>query len=149
MEYIASENIPYFKECSPLIKGLGYDLVDLLIVRRQNNWQVQVVITNKVGIGIDDCTKVHRTVLPRLEALLDSQNIYIEVTSPGMDRVIKNAREFELFVGEKVKIWDRGVSDWIKGVVLSADREAISLKTDFGDQVLPYSQISKAKLNSI
>ena len=164
MEYLPLETVPYYSDCVSLVSGLGYDLVSLKVIPQNGNIRVTAVISNRAdgesvcSIGINDCAKVHRVLLPRLEDLLDSQDIYMEVTSPGTERVIKNGAEFSLFVGRNVKVWDSEISDWISGKIVSADQEKIVLessmecsesKTESENQVIPYSRISKAKLLQI
>jgi len=148
VDYIAPDKIPYFNDCEPLIKGLGFSLVELVAAKRQSSWQVKIVITSDAGIGIVECTKVHRAILPRLEALLDTQDMYIEVASPGLDRILKNAAEFALYRGKRVKVWSSEISDWISGVVLSSNEESVTLSTDEGEKLIPYIMIAKAKLNN-
>jgi len=148
VDYIAPDKIPYFKDCEPLVSGLGFSLVELVIAKRQSSWQVKIVITSDEGVGIAECTKVHRAILPRLEALLDSQDMYVEVASPGLDRILKTAAEFALYRGKRVKVWSSEISDWISGVVLSSNEESVTLSTDEGEKLIPYIMIAKAKLNN-
>jgi len=91
MEYVQKETVPYFTDYEQLVTGLGYKLVDLQIVHQKSLWLVKAVIYSKNGVGIDDCSKVHRALLSRAEVLLNSQDIQMEVSSPGLNRVIKNA----------------------------------------------------------
>ena len=88
MEYTALESQQYYSECKALTEGLGYALVELHIVRIHSGVQVRAVIAplrtaeakvqNRSSIGVNDCAKVHRLLLPRLEALLRSQEVYME-----------------------------------------------------------------------
>ena len=146
MDYIEPDKIPYFKDCEPLISGLGFKLVELVVFRKQSSWQVKVVLTGAEGVGIADCTKVHRALLPRLEAILSSQDMYVEVASPGLDRILKNALEFSVFSGKNVKVWNTDISDWMQGVIVSSTKEAVTLSTEQGEQTVPYNKIAKAKL---
>lgn len=146
MDYIEPDKIPYFNDCEPLISGLGFKLVELVVFRKQSSWQVKVVLTGAEGVGIADCTKVHRALLPRLEAILSSQDMYVEVASPGLDRILKNALEFSVFSGKNVKVWNTDISDWMQGVIVSSTKEAVTLSTEQGEQTVPYNKIAKAKL---
>ena len=158
MEYISLDSIPHFADCSPLVIGLGYILVDLKVVPQNGSIKVTAVITKPAGdsgaVGVNDCARVHRALLPRLEAVLDSQDIYMEVASPGMERLIKNPAEFALFVGRYVRVWDSQITDWVAGKIISSDDQSITLEL-VGDGVteepaqvstIPYQRISKAKL---
>lgn len=146
MDYIEPDQIPYYADCEPLVSGFGYRLVEFAVFKKQTSWQVKIVITCDTGVGINECTKVHRAILPRLEAILDSQDIYIEVTSPGLDRVLKNATEFAQFVGKTVKVWNTDISDWISGTVKTSGKNSVTLASETGDTEIPYSKIAKAKL---
>lgn len=163
MEYISLDSIPHFADCSPLVTGLGYVLVDLKVVPQNGSIKVTAVITKPAGdsgaVGVNDCARVHRALLPRLEAVLDSQDIYMEVASPGMERLIKNPAEFALFVGRYVRVWDSQITDWVAGKIISSDDQSITLElvgegvTEESVQLqagqvstIPYQRISKAKL---
>ena len=84
--------------------------------------------------------------MPRLEALLQNQDIYMEVTSPGMERHIKNAAEFSLFKGRDVKVWNTEISDWISGVIKDSDEHQLTLEVMEETKIIPYTNIAKAKL---
>jgi len=75
--------------------------------------------------------------------------MYVEVTSPGLDRILKNAAEFAVFRGKQVKIWNSDISDWLQGTILSSDAESVRLGTDSGETVVPYTKIAKAKLYNL
>lgn len=151
MEYLSLAEIPHYSDCEPIVTGLGYSLVELRIFRTNGTTQVRVVIahadsSNPNGIGVNDCAKVHRLLLPRLEVILDNQDIYMEVTSPGTERLIKNAAEFVFFVNKFVRVYDTTVSDWVSGKIVRADNGQIILLVDETEKVIPFDNIAKAKL---
>ena len=155
MEYNSLDQIPHYKECAPLVESLGYVLVELRIVPQKTQHKVLVVISRKAGasaegesgIGISDCAKVHRLIEPRLEALLNTKDLYMEVTSPGMERTIKNAAEFSLFAGRMLRVWDSDVTEWIPGKLVTSDDKSVTLeKEDSSVVTIPYERIAKAKL---
>ena len=149
MEYVQKETVPYFTDYEQLVTGLGYKLVDLQIIHQKSTKLIKAVIYDKNGIGIDDCSKVHRALLSRAEVLLNSQDIQMEVSSPGLNRVIKNAAEFHAFVGENMKVLEVSCSDWLEGELISADSVKIGLKTSGGQKDILYTDIKKAKLNKM
>ena len=149
MEYVQKETVPYFTDYEQLITGLGYKLVDLQIIRQKSLWLVKAVIYNKSGVGIDDCSKVHRVLLSRAEVLLNSQDIQMEVSSPGLNRVIKNAAEFQAFIGENIKVLGVSCSDWLEGELLAADTTGIRVNVSGEQRDIRYADIKKAKLNNI
>jgi len=147
MEYTPLESQHYYSECKGLVEGLGYILVELKIGRTHSAVQIRAVISRPQtaqngaaqGIGINDCAKVHRLLMPRLEALLNAQDISMEVTSPA---------EFALFVGKNVRVWDTDAADWTSGVIESAGTESLELKVSGTGEtkMFAYEHIAKAKL---
>ena len=74
----------------------------------------------------------------------------MELTSPGMERNIKNAAEFALFKGREVRVWDKTVTDWVGGKVVSSDEKEIVLEQTGEDgssvkKTVSYDNIAKAK----
>ena len=143
------ETVPYFTDYEQLVTGLGYKLVDLQIVHQKTVWLVKAVIYSKNGIGSDDCSKVHRALLSRAGVLLNSQDIQMEVSSPGLNRVIKNAAEFQAFIGENIKVLGVSCSDWLEGELLAADTTGIRVNVSGEQRDIRYADIKKAKLNNI
>lgn len=150
LNYISLKSIEHYSDCEPLVSGLGYILVDLKIIPSKSTIKISAVIASKditKDIGVDDCSKVHHALLPRLEALLGTEDTYMEVTSPGMDRNIKNAAEFEIFTGREVRVWDITVSDWVSGFIKESNNKNVSLENKETKEVktISFENIAKAK----
>lgn len=148
MDYIPLNSLQYYSDCEPLVSALGYYLVELKIVKSGGTVKISAVIASKdstVDIGVDDCAKVHHALLPRLEALLGTEDTYMELTSPGMERNIKNAAEFALFVGREIRVWDKTVNDWVGGVIVSSDEKSVTLEKNGNNFTVLYENIAKAK----
>ncbi|WP_187152107.1 ribosome maturation factor [Treponema endosymbiont of Eucomonympha sp.] len=149
--YIPLEDTPYYAECVALVKALQCELIELTITQHRRGTHVQAVISGADGraFGSGDCAKIHRTLQARLEVLTGCRGAAMTVTSPGIERNIKNAAEFALFPGRLIRMWDKNVSDWVTGKIISADKEALtfSATAESGKpQRVPYSCIAKAKL---
>ena len=148
MEYKSQDSFPYYRECAPLVEALGYFLVELNILNHKSGVRIYAVIAAKDSareIGVDDCSKVHHALLPRLEALLGTDDTYMELTSPGMERNIKNAAEFVFFIGREVRVWDKNISDWVGGKITAADDKSVTLEKDGTEQIFYFENIAKAK----
>lgn len=148
MEYEPLEKMPHYSECAPLVEGLGYTLVELHISPAKTVTKITAVIDSKdpsVDIGVNDCSKVHHALLPRLEAILGTEDTYMELTSPGMERNFKNAAEFSVFKGREVRVWDKTVTDWVGGKIVSADEKSVTLEKDGENQTISFENIAKAK----
>ncbi|MCL1814997.1 MAG: ribosome assembly cofactor RimP [Treponema sp.] len=134
-------------ELEPVIGGLGFALVELDLFRRRGSAQVRLVITGTGRIGTDELSRVHRAVLPRLELVLAGRDLYLEVSSPGTDRLIKEGAEFRHYTGRVLKCWRTGGDRWEQGLLHGSDEERILLDTEEGIQELRYETIAKARLD--
>jgi len=131
-----------------VLKGLGFSLIELSVSRHKGSVQIRVVIYNGARIGTDECSKAHRAITPRLEVTFPGQDIYLEVSSPGIDRLIKDGNEFIHYSGKGIRCYRTDISDWTAGILESADEKGILIKTNEGSVRLEYEIIAKAKLDS-
>ena len=146
---LADPEDPVFRDLDQFIKTLGLSLVELSLRTKNGASNVQIVLHSSTGLGIDECSKAHRLLIPRLETLLASENISVEVGSPGLERNLKFLRELDLYVGKKAKFYLAGGSDWEPCVIesVAADHVVVTLST--GSKTVAKSAIHKAKLNDI
>jgi ribosome maturation factor RimP len=137
----------------PVVKGLGMSLIELAVSQRKGRGtspgavQVKAVVYHAGSIGVNDCSRAHRAMLPRIELAFPGRDIYLEVSSPGIDRLIKDGSEFFHFTGRGVKCYRADSAGWTGGLLQSADEKGIILKTEDGDVSLIYDVIAKAKLD--
>ena len=159
MQYKAKENdedtAALIGELEPVVGGLGFSLVELNLFRRKGTAQVRLVVAkpltdsnNASGIGTDELSRIHRAVLPRLEFCLEGRDLYVEVSSPGIDRLIKEGAEFRYYIGKPVKYWLVGGDNWNHGILRGLDEEKITLETAEGIKEMKYETIVKAKLGT-
>jgi len=141
-----------FFSLEPIIKGMGMSLIELNVFRmkarggKSGGVQVRAVVYRDGVIGIEDCSRAHRTIMPRLELAFSGQDVYLEVSSPGINRVIKDGSEFINYIGREVNCYRTDISDWTAGILLAADDKEIKLKGESGEISLPYEIIAKARL---
>jgi ribosome maturation factor RimP len=138
---------PLFDSLEPVVKGLGLSLVDLNVSRHKGSVQIRLTMYKKGTVGVEDCSRAHHAVLPRLELAFPGEELYVEVSSPGIDRLIKDGSEFAYFIGRGIKCYRKDISDWTAGILQSADEEQIILWGKAGEQSLGYGVIAKAKLD--
>ena len=85
--------------------SLGYIIWDVEYLREGANNILRVTIDSDEGISIDDCEKMHRAIDPILDEHDPlEQAYYLEVSSPGLERQIKNAFQAELCLGLDVNV---------------------------------------------
>lgn len=89
----------------PVVEGLGYELVDTEFVKEAGMYYLRLIVDSENGIGLDECEEVSREVNPILdEKDFIEENYFLEVCSPGIDRVLKRDKEFTKYAGRDVEV---------------------------------------------
>lgn len=89
----------------PIVTALGYSLWDVEYVKEGSEWYLRITIDNPEGITIDDCEKVHRAIdVPLDDADPIEGSYHLEVSSPGIERELKQSQHFEACLGEDVLV---------------------------------------------
>jgi ribosome maturation factor RimP len=122
-------------------------LVELGVSRHKGSIQVRVVAYKQGNMGVDDCSRLHHALLPRLELAFPGEDLYVEVSSPGIERLIKDGAEFAHYTGRGVRCFRTDISDWSSGILRSSDEKGLVLKEKTGTVTLSYEIIAKAKLD--
>jgi ribosome maturation factor RimP len=93
------------KYAEPVIVENGYELVEVEYVKEGPNFYLRIYADKEGGFSIDDCEKVSRFVEKELENEDISDKPYIlEVSSPGIDRVLKKDKEYIKYKGRLVDV---------------------------------------------
>lgn len=135
-----------YDDLVPIVEGLGYCLVDCSSKVVNRRLQVHLVIHRPEGIGIDDCTVVHKTVMPRIELAHDRHDVYLEVSSPGLERRIKHGSEFRCFIGASVAVMPADTLAWETGTVEGYEDGVVTLRIREEKKTMKLETIKKAKL---
>jgi ribosome maturation factor RimP len=138
----------------PELQGLGYELVEVEFAPGPGGGTLRFYIDKpeQSGDGIDaeDCAKVSHALLDSIEADDPYPGEYsIEVSSPGLDRVLRTAGHFARFVESRVKVELRAPRDGRKrytGVLRRADGESIEMDVDNFSVSIKLAEISRARL---
>ncbi len=89
------------------VESLGYDLVELRKGGTGRRPVLDVRIDRRDGskVTIDDCALVSRALEPRLDASgMVGENYVLEVSSPGVERPLRNADDWRRFTGRTAKV---------------------------------------------
>ncbi len=129
-----------------VVEGMGYHLVDAQAANVKGSLRVNCIIYSPAGINTGDCEKVSRAIRPRLELLYDSQEVSLEVSTPGLERKFSSLYEFAIFTGKLVKVMVEG-GHWHSGIIADVNEKNITLENQGSDPVaLGRQTIQKAQL---
>ncbi len=127
-----------------VVRGCGAELYDIVTTKENANNIFRVFVTNKDGVSLDKCAEISRMISPVLDIDEPMNGNYIlEVSSPGIERKLKRPQHFIGSIGEKVRVKDFE-KNILKGELLSADENEIKIKTEEGEEVITYNEISSA-----
>jgi ribosome maturation factor RimP len=129
----------------PTVAGLGYELVDCEWFGRG---KLRVTIDAPKGITLDDCTLVSNQ-LTRFMTVEGIEYDRLEVSSPGMDRVLKKPEHFERFRGERAHVKLRvplGTQRNFVGLLGALSGDLLSLDVDGKLIPIELTNIDKARL---
>ena len=95
------------KAIEPTVAAMGYVLVRVMISGGNNNPLLQIMVerTDDKSMTVENCADVSRAVSAVLDVEDPIASAYrLEVSSPGIDRPLVKARDFERFAGEVAKV---------------------------------------------
>lgn len=122
---------PVADEVGRTLEQLGYSLVEFAAEVVKGRMHVHCVVHHPDGISLDQLTTVHRALEPRLEMLLDTRDLYIEFSSPGVERKVKSFHEFAIFTDRPVVI--RSGDESIEGTISKAVDSVVEITTSDGE----------------
>ncbi|SHG56923.1 ribosome maturation factor RimP [Thermosyntropha lipolytica DSM 11003] len=133
---------------APILSSINIELVDIQY-RKENKEQIlRIFIDTPQGVDIDTCTRATRAI----KDIIDEEDIFydhLEVSSPGLDRIIKKDKSPERFIGRKVKI--KMKKDYpsfknITGILYGVDEEKIELLVDEEVVEIPWEMTLTVRL---
>lgn len=135
----------------PTAEQLGYVLWDVEYVREGATNILRITIDKDGGVGIDDCEKMHRAIDPLLDEADPIQQAYcLEVSSPGLERQIKNAEQAQYCLGQSVNVKlfapDEKGRRVLKGILKEYGDTDFTLELDGGDAVIEIKKAAKLSL---
>lgn len=87
------------------IEKIGYELYDVLYVKEGSNKILRIVIDSENGISLDDCEKVNNEIKEIIdEANPIEEQYFLEISSPGIERLLRKDWQLRKFKGAEVNI---------------------------------------------
>jgi ribosome maturation factor RimP len=130
------------------VTQLGYELVDLELSNRGK--LIRLFIDKPEGVNIDDCALVSNQLGNLLAVENDIDYDRLEVSSPGMDRVLKKNADFVRFIGERARVKLRVPIDGQKnfvGILRGLEQDGLLIECEGAVQKIALTNIDKARLH--
>jgi len=126
------------------------ELVEVDYRREPVGWVLRLTIDKKGGVTLDDCTRISQEMGRSLDIEdLISNPYHLEISSPGLDRPLKNERDFIRFSERSIRVKTIdpiGKQKSFKGKLRKCLEGRIEMETDMGIVEIPLSNIARANL---
>ena len=138
----------------PIAADLGYELVRVKI-SGLNGMTVQIMAERPDGtMAVEDCETLSRNISPVLDVADPISREYnLEVSSPGIDRPLTRAKDFDTWSGHEAKVeMEQAVNGRkrFRGILLGVRDDAFGLRLidtpDLGEVWLPLAGLDDARL---
>lgn len=135
---------------APVVTALDCELWGTELATRGRNSLLRIYIDREDGVSIEDCEAVSR----RVGRLFDVEepiagNYTLEVSSPGMDRILFRIEQYAQYIGETVDV--RLVRPFegrrrLTGLLAGVDGDEVRVQVDDEEFVLPLEWIQRARV---
>jgi len=133
----------------PVIEGSGLELVDVAFRRESGRRVLRVVVDRDGGVDVDTIAEIAEKVSRRLDVEGFAPGPYaLEVSSPGIERSLKQPRDFARRVGDNVKVKTTTPVEGrtnITGELVSADDDGIVIAAAGGELRVRHADIASAR----
>ena len=128
------------------VPAMGYELVDWDMSARSR--LVRVFIDKPNGVDVEDCARVSNH-LTRLFAVEEIDFDRLEVSSPGLERPVKQLADYARFAGQEAQLTLAAPVDGakrIKGILRGSEGDNVLVETAAGVKSFPFGTITRARL---
>ena len=134
----------------PGLLAKGLELVDVEFKKEGKNWVLRVFIDKEGGVTLEDCQKISSLVGDLIEVEEVIEPAYtMEVSSPGLNRVLKKEKDFIKFSGKKICVQCHAPLNGRKkftGILADFKDQSIHLEVDGQLQTISINRVAKANL---
>lgn len=115
------------------IEKIGYDLYDIEYVKEGPNYFLRIYIDKPEGIDLNDCEKVNNEIMDELdEADYIKEQYFLEVSSPGVERILRKDKHLEKNIGNEVHVKlfkkdENGLKEY-QGILKAFNPEMITIE---------------------
>ena len=134
----------------PAIQSLGCELWGVEYTAQGKHATLRIYIEKEGGVQVDDCERVSRQISAVLDVEDPIQSAYtLEVSSPGMDRLLFEKQQYEEFLGAQLKVRLRTNFEGrrnFSGILAALEDDEVVLRADDQEYVFPIESIDRAQV---
>lgn len=134
----------------PIAEANQVEIYDIEFVKEGSDFYLRAYIDKPDGININDCEAVSRALSDALDVEDFIEEAYIlEVSSPGLGRVLKKDKHLEKSIGEEVELKTYKPIDKCKefaGVLQAFDKDTVTIVNEAGEQVFQRADVAVIRL---
>lgn len=135
----------------PIIESAGYEYVGVELSNAAGSKELIVYADKPDGINLDDCEIISRLIEPAIDAKDPIEDAYcLCVSSPGLDRALKEPRDFKRSIGKAVDIKlysPKGGKKEITGVLKSYDDSGFTVEANGSFLTYSFKETAVVKLH--
>ncbi len=135
----------------PVLHDLGCELVDIVLRRTSKDGLLRVVIDDQNGsdrVSIANIEAASREIEVQLDAADYMTGRYrLEVSSPGLDRILAREKDFAAAIGDQIQVHTRNAIDGrrkFKGTLIDFTAQVAGVEVDGQRTSIPFEEIEKA-----
>ncbi len=137
---------PIFSLVQPVVEASGHNLYDI----HQSGGTLAVLVDGGDGLGVDDLSQLSRDVSTVLDEHDPIPGRYtLEISTPGVERRLREEKHFEGALGEVVNIRTNPGPEGrrrIVGTLVDVDSGVLTVDTsDLGATIVPLTEVEKAR----
>ncbi|GGK13472.1 ribosome maturation factor RimP [Caldalkalibacillus thermarum] len=138
----------------PILEEKALELVDVEFKKEGRKWYLRVYIDKPGGVDIEDCSAVSEALSAKLDEVdpID-QAYFLEVSSPGAERPLKNEEDIRRAVGKFICVTTYEPVEGQKafeGRLIQFDGENLTIEIKVKHTTktvdIPYAKVAKARL---
>ena len=131
------------------VNDLGYELYDVEYTKEGKDYFLRIFIDKEAGIDLNDCEKVNDGINDLLDqADYIKEQYFLEVSSPGIERILKKDKHLQANIGTLVEIKMFKAIDGqkvLQGILKEFNKENIVLELEDKDLEISRKDISVIK----
>ena len=131
------------------IQELGYELYDVFYMKEGKDYFLRIFIDKPEGINLEDCEKVSNSINGLLdEADYIKEQYFLEVSSPGIERVLKKEKHLKDNIGNKVEVrMFKSINrkKILQGILKKITQDSITIDIEGENTILERKNISVIK----